>query len=75
MIGIASKFIRVNKNRKTVKFQNLTTYSSDYYLVSATIEVAYTFNFRTANSFETITNFYIMFGDQPEVILHPLMKH
>lgn len=62
-IGIANKFIRFNKNQQTIRFSNLQTYSSDFYKITANMEVTMQFNFQGNDSYTKATNFLQLFGE------------
>lgn len=65
-IGIANTFIRINKNMQTVSYKNLTTFTSDFYALTANLEVSFLFNFTTSDSFTTVSNFYMLMGENPQ---------
>lgn len=44
-IGISNRFLRFNKNQQTLRFSNLSAFSSDFYKVTANMEVTLQFNF------------------------------
>lgn len=44
-IGIANRFLRFNKNQQTLRFSNLSAFSSDFYRIAANMEVTLQFNF------------------------------
>lgn len=75
LIGLANSFIKVNKNQQTISFNNLTTFTTDFYSLTAYMEVAYIFNFSTADPFSTLSSFYETMGDNPKEILQPLIKN
>lgn len=58
LIGLSNKFIRINKNQQSLSYSNLTTFTTDFYSLTAYLEVSYLFNFTTSNSFATLTTFY-----------------
>jgi hypothetical protein len=61
-IGIANRFLRFNKNQQTLRYSNMQTFSSDFYRVTANMEVTFQFNFQTNDSFNTASNFLTLFG-------------
>jgi hypothetical protein len=75
LIGVSNQFIRINKNQQTMAYKNLTTFTTDFYILTAYLEVSYLFNFSTANQFSTLTAFYESFGDDPAAILEPIVKN
>ena len=56
LIGIANSFYKVNKNQQTISYDNLTTFSTDFYALTAYLEVSYLFTFSTTD-FESLSNF------------------
>jgi hypothetical protein len=73
-IGLSNKFVRIRKNLQTTYLSNLTTYTSDFYRLTANLQISFLFNFTTSN-FSTISNFYMLMGADPQVVLQPLMKN
>lgn len=61
-IGIANRFLRFNKNQQTLRYSNLQTFSSDFYRVTANMEVTFQFNFGNNDSFTAASNFLTLFG-------------
>ena len=72
-IGIANSFVHVDVMQQLLRLEGIKTYSSDYYQVQATIQVAY--QIENSSNFDTLSTYYINFGDQPELILAPLIKN
>ena len=46
-IGLSNRFIRFNKNQQTLRFNNLSAFSSDFYKITAYMEVTLQFNLST----------------------------
>ena len=57
-IGISNQFIRIKKNQQALSFQNITTFSSDFYSVTANIEANLFFNLDSSDIFQTTSKFY-----------------
>jgi hypothetical protein len=64
-IGLANHFIRINKNQQILGFNNLTTFTTDFYKLGASIEVSLLYNFAnptntssTTPDFSTVRKFY-----------------
>lgn len=75
LIGLANSFIKINKNQQALSYDNLTTYTTDFYALTAYIQVAYLFNFSIADQFATLRTFYETMGDNPKDILEPLVRN
>lgn len=61
-IGIANRFLRFNKNQQTLRYNDLQTFSSDFYQVTANMEVTFQFNFTSNDSFTAASSFLALFG-------------
>lgn len=69
-IGISNKFIRFNKNQQTLRFTNLSAFSSDFYKITANMKIAIQFNFSAIDSanltnFTVASNFLQLFDESP----------
>jgi hypothetical protein len=74
-IGISNRFLRFNKNQQTLRFSNLSAFSSDFYKITANMEVTLQFNFTSGDQFAVASNFLLLFGEDPLAIIHPLIKN
>ena len=74
LIGIANSFFKVNKNQQTLSYDHLTTFSTDFYALTAYLEVSYLFSFTTSD-FASLSTFIETMGDDPSNILRPLIKN
>lgn len=62
LIGLSNSFIKINKNQQSISYNNLTTFTTDFYALTAYLEVSYIFNFSTSNPFSTLSSFYQSLG-------------
>jgi hypothetical protein len=74
-IGISNQFIRIKKNQQALLFHNLVTFSSDYYLVKANIQSNLLFNLNSSDIFQTTSQFYELFGENPMDFISPIFKN
>jgi hypothetical protein len=65
LLGLSNYFMTVNKKQQTLSFPSLKTFTSDFYTLSASIQVSYQFTFNTADSYTTISTFYESMGNNP----------
>jgi hypothetical protein len=54
-IGLSNRFIRINKNQQILSFDNLTTFTTDFYKLSASLEVSLLYNFADPTNTTSIT--------------------
>jgi len=64
-IGLSNRFIRINKNQQILSYSNLSTFTTDFYALTASLEVSLLYQFtNTSNAsstvldFNTVKNFY-----------------
>ena len=67
--------VRIERKQQTMAYPNLTTFSSDFYPVTASLSVTLLYNFTTNADYTTLSNFYELFGEAPNDILRPLIQN
>ena len=74
-IGVANKMVKIERKQQAIDYNNLTTFSSDFYPVTASLSVTLLYNFTTNADYSTISTFYELFGHNPNDILRPLIEN
>lgn len=71
-ISFTHKFIKFNRTQQSLQLTNITSLTSDQIRTTSDVQVSY---WLTSFTGDDLLNYYINFGEQPEVFLKPIFSN